>query len=151
PARRDASGSRLADEPQHLVVKQAVRGYPFAAPDRPAPAPVGEATARLLHDREERGAVPDAHDRVEGHLGAAGGDGRVAVAVGPGTLQFGTLDEAVVRPRAGARGALFGHDEEPTLQAIHGRDAAAPAVPRAALAARRGDRLAEGRQVDHPD
>ena len=114
--------------------RRAQRGAAARAPAAGAPAGGDVPSARLLDDRQQRGAVPDVHHRIERHLGAAGGHQDVAVAVGPRPLHGGPADEPIPRARALARGALVGDDGQRLVEPRRARDAARPAVPGAALA-----------------
>ena len=63
--------------------------HAFAAVDCALAVPVCKGAAGLFEDREQRGGVPDLHDRIDHRFGAARRDQEIAVGVAPGPRDAG--------------------------------------------------------------
>ena len=90
---RRGSRPRAAEERQGLVVQAAVRREHAAVVDGRAPAEVGEAPARLLHEDLHRGDVPWLEVDLDVELGLAAGDDVVAVVVAEAARARRAVDE----------------------------------------------------------
>src|SRR5260370_21375976 len=57
--------------------------------------PIGESSTRFLNDRQQRGAIPNVHHRIEHNVGATSRHQDVTVSVTPSAARLNSLLQSV--------------------------------------------------------
>ena len=142
---------------EHAVFERVVDRDSVTGIDRGSAGPVEKMAAGLLQDGNERGGVPRIHQRIDHHVGAAGRDQRVPVAVAPPAGQFHGRSQFLKRLVAAdpLKAADRRHAQQSVGKTQHARDVGrllrtVAALPPGSLAHLRVDDFVQDREPADP-